>query len=130
MPRRRKLRESERLFATASGDAFLNTVVGGSDAPERSGCLAPNRGERLCPALCGRFPPTVQNRGLVLVRNGDHRGVGGGKLKTGGAKQIFFLHPIAESNKSIIFAINMTSHASRRTAHPGRSSSFYIVASY
>jgi hypothetical protein len=24
----------------------------------------------------------------------------------------------------------MTSHASRRTAHPGRSSSFYIVASY
>ncbi|WP_270439344.1 hypothetical protein, partial [Bacteroides bouchesdurhonensis] len=35
---------------------------------------------------------------------------------------------IAESNKSITFAHDMTSHASRRTAHPGRSSSFYIIA--
>ena len=53
------------------------------------------------------------------------------KAENRGSKtDFFFLHPIAESNKSIIFAINMTSHASRRTAHPGRSSSFYIVASY
>ncbi len=35
---------------------------------------------------------------------------------------------IAESNKSIIFTFDMTSHAFRRTAHPGRSSSFYIIA--
>ena len=31
-------------------------------------------------------------------------------------------------NKSTIFATNMTSHASHRTAHPGRSSSFYVAA--
>ena len=35
---------------------------------------------------------------------------------------------IAESNKNITFTFDMTSHASRRTAHPGRSSSFYIIA--
>jgi len=34
-----------------------------------------------------------------------------------------------ESNENIISAFDMTSHASRRTAHQGRSSSFYIVAS-
>ena len=41
----------------------------------------------------------------------------------------FFATSIAEPNKSISFAFDMTSHASHRTAHPGRSSSFYIVAS-
>lgn len=42
--------------------------------------------------------------------------------------EMFFDTFIAESNKSITFTFDMTSHASRRIAHPGRSSSFYIIA--
>ncbi len=39
-----------------------------------------------------------------------------------------FATTFAVLDKSIIFVFDMTSHASRRTAHLGRSSSFYIVS--
>ena len=43
--------------------------------------------------------------------------------------QIIFVRALQIHIQCITFAHNMTSHASHRTAHPGRSSSFYMVAS-
>ena len=43
--------------------------------------------------------------------------------------QIIFVRALQIHIQCITFAYNMTSHASHRTAHPGRSSSFYMVAS-
>ena len=53
----------------------------------------------------------------------------GKKKKKKRNAQILFCITFVDSDKSITFASNMTSHASRRTAHPGRSSSFYMVTS-
>lgn len=51
------------------------------------------------------------------------------KKKTPGNAVNIFRPIFVVSIRGITFTSDMTSHASRRTAHPGRSSSFYMTSS-
>ena len=68
----------------------------------------------------GTSPATQRWEGLVFS--------GALRLRCHEKKTKKIITAFVVPNKSTIFATNMTSHASHRTAHPGRSSSFYVAA--